>query len=174
MITGPLTSWEGKNPYLKHSLGRRALSQQVVRWFARFFCLLSAFNGVMTVAAVANFELCAGSSVGVLRIFVVPWQAPELECLNFVKLPAHARSIMEARMRAWVNVWRPHARLTFRMSRVQFGVNFLCTFLPPERLLGNTEQCEHLTLQVGKGNVEQLHGSAVLGQPVPLGKAEQA
>jgi hypothetical protein len=63
--------------------------------------------------------------------------------------------------------------LTFRRSRAQFGANFLCTFLELERLLGDAEQCEHLTLQIRELGVEDLHGVAVLGQCVPLYEAEQ-
>jgi hypothetical protein len=70
----------------------------------------------------------------------------------------------------WID---PTSRLTFRRSRAQFGANFLCTFLELERLLGDAEQCEQLTLQIRELGVEDLHGVAVLGQCVPLYEAEQ-
>lgn len=52
-------------------------------------------------------------------------------------------------------------------------MNFLCTFLELERLLGDAVQCEHLTLQIRELGVEDLHGVAVLGQFVSLYEAEQ-
>ena len=46
--------------------------------------------------------------------------------------------------------FRAGTELTFRRSRMQFGMNFPGLFLRVERLLWDAEQSEHLLLQVAR------------------------